>query len=165
MRTLLRRLRGVLGTSLLWAVTWSLGGLALAGFLLLRNPVLRGSEGISDAFLIPVFLFGTWGALGGAIYAIALAMFERRRTLDQLVMARLAVWGALGGMALPLLVLGAALSAYGHAALGPVNSWVIPLALTGMLGAGCATGTLAIARRGAALPESDQRSFPPSAAT
>ena len=66
-------------------------------------------------------------------------------------MRRVATWGALGGVTLPLI--GIVVMPY----IGP-STWMFVaqiLGATGLLGAGCAAGTLALVRRGEASAAAD----------
>ncbi len=92
-------------------------------------------------------LWTLWGALSGAIFAVVLAVAERRHTLVELSFARVAVWGAMGSLALP-----AALTILDVVRATSPSEWrfvFIALGIAGALGAGCAAGTLALARRAA----------------
>jgi hypothetical protein len=86
-----------------------------------------------------------WGALSGAIFAVVLAIAERSHTLAELSFARVAVWGAIGSLALP-----AGLTIADLVRTAFPSEWrfvLIALAIAAALGAGCAAGTLALARR------------------
>lgn len=87
-----------------------------------------------------------WGALSGAIFAVVLAIAERRHTLAELSLARVALWGAIGSLALPAALTIAEVMQTPF----PPSEWRFVLAALGIaaaLGAGCAVGTLALARR------------------
>ena len=143
----LRRLRGILGTSVLWALVW-----ALLGCLLLLAEAFFGDHAHHVAqparlVLMSVGFFGVWGAVSGGVFALALAIAERRRSIEQLSMWRVGAWGAIGGAALP--ALGTALSILEGSIARIAPQAAILFAITALLGALCATGTVAIARRGA----------------
>jgi hypothetical protein len=140
-----RRLRGVLVAALIWAIVWLPLGLAL--------PWLRRRPPDQCVYCPPGFvirfltLWTLWGALSGAIFAVVLAIAERRHTLAELSFARVAVWGAIGSLALP-----AALTILDvvRATFPSERRFVlIALGIAAALGAGCAAGTLALARRAA----------------
>ena len=119
MRNWLRRLRGMLGMAVAWAVAWAVPAL-LAG--------------------VPLWILA--GAISGAGFAVVFATAERERRLEDLSLKRMAVWGALGAVvsaavATPLLLL----------ATGGALEVVPFLIAVSMLGAGSAVGTVAIAKR------------------
>lgn len=145
---MLRTLRAALAIAAIWAAVWMPMGLALALYAGSRPP--RPSDVISRPVTVPLFvaLWTVWGGISGMVFALIVGLAERRRTLHQLRLARVAIWGAFGCMTLPVvlalldvIVTPAALRPYG---------WRYPLmALTvsAALGAACAAGTLALGRR------------------
>lgn len=114
---------------LTWATAWFSAGMAL---LLVVGP---------DAADVPFPLgFGLLGFLAGLTFSGVLALTEGRRRFDQMSLPRFAAWGALGGALFSaLFVPVAGLGLGGLAILAPV---------LGLAGAGCAAGTLALARMG-----------------
>lgn len=145
--TVLRRLRGVFGSALLWATTWGIaGGLgyAVAG----TKWTLEGGRPLSISAVVPyiatgVLFLALYGALSGAAFAVVLTLVERRRTIHNLSIRRIATWGALGGITVLLLNLLAV-----YLIEGRVPSDTLPvLLIMSLLGAGCAAGSLALARR------------------
>jgi len=144
MRTFLKRLRGVVVSALIWAVIWGLAGASVVSSHFVRRD-LRGGFEHWEVFAGATLVFALLGAFSGAVFAVVLAAFERRRTLDQLATGRVAAWGALGGMALPLVVgIAAASELRNLEILGPM---LLFGTMMGALGAGCSTVTLALARR------------------
>ena len=128
MNKLLRRVRGVLGTAFTWAVAWT--GLG-AGLGLLA--------GIPFNFLIPMALNGAAaGFIAGASFAVILSIAERHRTLEDLSLRRVALWGAVGGLLLSFIPM-----AFGV----PVPYLLGPLVINAGIGAGMATGSVFMARR------------------
>jgi hypothetical protein len=139
MRTILRRLRGLLGTALLWAMAWGMAGVVL-GFIVALADVGNFILVAPDAMSFVGFVMGVYGAVGGLVFASVMMLLERRRRLEDLSLRRVAAWGAIGGMGLPAAVIAAAPIPI---ALGTFGG----LAVTGALGAACSAGTLALARR------------------
>lgn len=128
MKRLLRRIRGVIGTAAIWAVSWvglGAGIGALAGFEF--GTILR----IALSNLVG-------GFLAGATFAVILSVTERNRSLEDLSLKRVALWGAAGGMLLSLIPI-----AYGF----PVAYLLGPLVINGGIGAGMAAGSIVMARR------------------
>lgn len=141
MKGFLRRLRGVIGTGLTWALGWG----AVSTVLQLGASVFLGS---SLGSLLAVAVSGTiQGFIAGSSFAVILSIAERRRTLDQLSLKRVALWGGLGAIGLFLLLVPRLIAA-GLPLEWLVISYLFPLGLTGLLGAGFASGSVALARRG-----------------
>lgn len=118
----LRRIRGLLGTAFLWGAGW--GGLTAAGALLSGDWIGALISG-SAHFLV--------GAVAGGTFAGLLAIGERGRSLADLSPVRVAIWGATGGTL-----------------LAPLQYLIAPtlgVAWPGLVGAGLAVGSLALARR------------------
>ena len=127
MKKWLRRIRGAIGMGLTWAIAWFVAGLGL---------LLVVGFGAADV-PFPIF-FGLLGFLAGATFSGVLGIVEGRRRFDQMSLSRFAAWGAVGGLLLSgILVLVTGLGGE-FLVLGPVFA---------LAGAGCATGTLALARR------------------
>ncbi len=97
MKKWLRRIRGAVGTALTWAAGWSVVG-AIFGTVLGRDPAAL--LGLAYSFAIP-------GFIGGAIFSAVLGIVEGRRRFDQMSLPRFAVWGALGGGLLSVLLFAA----------------------------------------------------------
>ncbi len=123
----MRRVRGAVGVGLAWAAAWFGAGMVLL--------FVVGTDAADVPF--PLF-FGLLGFLAGVTFSVLLAMVEGRRRFDQVSLARVAGWGALGGAVLAAgLVLVAGLG--GEALL------LCPL--FALAGAASAAGTLALARK------------------
>jgi hypothetical protein len=131
MKGFLRRLRGLIGTGLTWAVGWA--GLYGATLLVMR---ILGAEAIWDPSLVfrVVLNVGTLGFIAGASFGVILSLLERHKRLEDLTFKRLALWGSLAGLVI-VAMLGAA--------------FLAPVIIFTLLGIGSATGTLALAKRGA----------------
>lgn len=123
----MRRVRGALGMGLTWAVAWFLAGLVLLLFVGL------------DAADVPFPLgFGLLGFLAGITFSGVLGIVEGRRSFDQMSLPRFALWGGVGGFLFSgVFVTIAALGADALLVLGPIFA---------LAGAGCASGSLALAR-------------------
>jgi len=139
-----RRLRGILGTALVWTVLWLPVSLVMAIY---RYLPLNRDFPVSPVKLIAVatLAWSVWGGLSGALFATILAIAERRRTFSQLSARRVAAWGALGAIALPGAILSIAIVANPGFNLIPFS--LLALTVSGVLGGTCAIGTLALARR------------------
>jgi hypothetical protein len=129
MKKLLRWLRGAFGIGVTWAVLWIvIGALLFLVIRIFRPESIGFGEGPAKALAILALV----GLLSGLGFAGFLSVAERRRTLRELSLVRVGLWGLLGSAAIPLL-------------MGTDGSmgW-----LTGALGAVFATGSVALARRG-----------------
>lgn len=148
MRALARWIRGALSVGVTWSVLWIMIGIAIWTVLKIFQPEDIGpGEGLDRA--LPIL--GLVGLLSGLGFSGLLTLAERRRGLRELSLGRVALWGALGSAAVPLLM----------GADGSMG-W-----LTGALGAAFATASVAIARRGTGheptLPAAGDREPRPAA--
>ena len=127
MKKWLRRIRGAIGLGLTWAFAWFAAGMVL---LLIVGP---------DAADVPFPLgFGLLGFLAGVTFSGILGLVEGRRSFDQMSLPRFSLWGGLGGLVFSgVFVAVAGLGAGALAVLAP---------LFALAGAGCAAGSLALAR-------------------
>lgn len=121
----LRRIRGAVGMGLTWAVAWFGAGLIL---------LLIVGVGAADV-PFPLF-FALLGFLAGVTFSGVLGIVEGRRRFDQMSLPRFAAWGGVGGFLLSV-GLAAALGGDAFPVLGPIFA---------LSGAGCAAGSLALAR-------------------
>jgi hypothetical protein len=121
-----RRIRGAIGMGLTWAVAWFGAGLIL---------LLVVGFGAADV-PFPLF-FALLGFLAGVTFSGVLGIVEGRRRFDQMSLPRFAAWGAVGGLLLSGTFAWAAGLGGEFLVLGPVFA---------LSGAGCATGSLALAR-------------------
>jgi hypothetical protein len=142
-----RRIRGICGVAITWGIAWGVLGsawtLAQLWWVRRHNPALQ-TFSMLDVVPWMFFVWAVLGTLSGAIFAGLLARLERRRSIDELVPGRVAVWGALGGASLPLLAV--ALGALGGQA--PIG-WLSAPVIAGGLGALCAATSLRLAKRAA----------------
>lgn len=121
----MRRIRGAIGMGLTWATAWFGAGMILlfiVGF------------GAADV-PFPLF-FGLLGFLAGVTFAAILGLVEGRRRFDQMSLPRFAVWGGVGGV-----LLAAVMALMVGPAVFPVVGPIFAFS-----GAGCAAGSLALAR-------------------
>ncbi len=130
----LRRLRGVLGMGLTWAVAWAaVGGAIMEGIV---DPHGRILDMWPQTLAIP-------GFLGGVSFAALLSIAEGRRRFDELSVRRFTAWGAVVGL---LLGVAAVSTGMGRDVL-PL--WLRALALIAPMtiaAAASASATLAVAR-------------------
>lgn len=130
-RKFLRRLRGIVGTALTWGVGW-----------VVANALLCLVTGVPLQFLGP--LSGTamfQGFLAGGTFATILSIAERKRTLEELSLPRVALWGGIGGMLIGFLAFPFMVS-QGF----PLARMFLPVVVDGLIGAGFASGSVTLAR-------------------
>lgn len=148
MNNWLKRIRGAVGMGLTWAASWSVVGAVVAVLPWMTPP---GSPMGVTWVVGFAAQFAALGFVGGAAFSVALGVMEGRRRFDQMSLPRFAVWGGLGG-----LMMWAARGTLGWSVMDFLWSVGLPglnwgYAVSGgtivLLGAGCAAGTLALARR------------------
>jgi hypothetical protein len=98
-----------------------------------------------DGFAVAALSGVIYGFVAGSSFAVILSITERRHSLNQLSLKRVALWGGIGGAALVLLAAPRLIGA-GLPLDVLVTAYLIPLGLTGLLGAGFAAGSVALAR-------------------
>jgi hypothetical protein len=135
MKSVLRRIRGALGMGL----TWALAGVAAGAIISLGFLLQTGSR--PDA-PFPIML-GALGFVAGLVFAGVLRLLEGRRRFDEMSLSRFAAWGGAAGLALSstfFLVVSRGNPDFLKylVVVGPVVT---------VAAAGCAAGSLALARR------------------
>lgn len=136
----IRTLRGTLSTSALWGVTWSVIGagigavlgLADPGLWVYGNPVLDWALGM-----------GAYGLLSGGAFAGIMTLGESRKSILELSLPRVALWGVLGGAVVPLFFGAAGMFAAGTTVADVIGAMVV----TAFLGGSFASGSVAMARQ------------------
>ena len=132
-----RRIRGAVGIGLTWAAAWFGAGM----IILLGSLLVTGSTGADVPYPLG---FGALGFVAGVTFSGVLGLVEGRRRFDQMSIPRFAGWGAIGGFLLSTIFVVVAAFAGDPAflrylvLLGPVFA---------VAGAGCASGSLALARK------------------
>src|SRR5689334_25365507 len=95
---ILRRLRGVLGTSIVWSAGWSVMLLPIVLWWWARLPCLEGCSAVVIFILLKSVAW--WGATNGVLFALALSLTTRHRTVPALrVLHVIALGIAAGGWA------------------------------------------------------------------
>ena len=150
MKQFLRRLRGVIKTGLTWAVGWA--GL-YGAFLLAAWAFGAEAQWELGPVLRLLFNVGTYGFLAGSTFGVVLSVLERHKSLEEITLRRIALWGGLGGLAVVTMLS----VLYGTL----VFTYLTPVILYTLLGIGSATGTVALARRGESkLLEGEEEPLP-----
>jgi hypothetical protein len=126
-RALLLKLRGVVGVGVTWGAIWAALG-ALLGVVL--GAIRPQDVDLGETPVRIAVILGIAGSISGTAFALMVSLLERGRTLLDVSLARVAVWGAAGAAVVPLLT-----SVHDSQIL-----WTCPL------GAALATTSFAIAR-------------------
>jgi len=153
LKSLLRKLRGIVGTGLSWGFSWSFLGTALHWSL-----ASLGFVGAPD-MIVTATMYGLMGFYGGCVFGGVLSLTEHRRSLSELHLGRVAGWGALGGLFVPVVyhLLGGGAGLRWFSLLWTSPELWFTLAIIAPLGAASAAGMTAIARSGSdqAIGEGD----------
>lgn len=128
MGVLLRKLRGLIGVGLTWGILWA-AITALIGLVI--GVVDPDSIDPGETPLIAGGIVGLQGFVAGVAFGILLSLAETRKTILDLSLIRVAIWGLLASAALPFLT---------DMPIGMM--WFV-----GSLGAASASASVAIARR------------------
>ncbi len=150
MRSILRKLRGALGTALTWAVVWAVVSFASVTLLYMTTDAVVMLGPFWEVAPGGAFRFGLYGLVGGALFSSALATVHGRRMLGELKPARMGLWGGLAGLLVFMGVLGVV------AAAGVAIPWSLPMvgvialgaSMYGGIGAAIAAGTIKLAQQG-----------------
>ncbi len=144
--TLWRRVRGLLGTSVVWGGAWALVGLVVGGVLWLTGASVFSLTG-------PRWLW-VWaevgavtGAVSGGAFALAVIALERRGDLRVITPFRFDVLGAVAGGLVMAITSGPLL-------LGLVG---------GAMGFVCGSGSVIVARHALRAPRATESTLPPAA--
>ena len=130
MRAFLRKCRGILGVALTWGTLW---GAVFAGIAFVVGAIDPDSIDPGETPLRIAGIGAVFGAVSGIIFGVLLSVFERRRTLRELSLVRVALWGAVATAVYPLLT--------------PVDNRMLVIVCP--IGAALAAGLVAFAKRGA----------------
>ena len=146
MKGLVRRLRGILGTGLVWG---ALGGvIGVVGGVI---GAMTDPAPLAEWLLSLGLGFSGFGFLAGSGFAAVLSLLDGRKRLEELSRGRAAAWGGLAGFILPLTLV-AALSGGALPLLPALASAGVFGGITALLGA----GTVHVARSRARLEGSEQ---------
>jgi len=128
MNKILRNLRGVLGIGLTWGIVWAAVTISVGMIIGVVDPdsIDPGEEPIVLGPMV-----GLVGFISGLVFSGLLSIAERRKTIIELSLSRVAMWGILVSAALPLLT----------------GKDIRMMLFLGPLGAVSALASVAIARR------------------
>ena len=145
---ILRRLRGVLISTVLWTIPWAVLGLAIGLWLTFGQSefVVTATLAIPGGLPAVTALAGAIaGALNGLVFSLLVAVGERRGSVERIRPWRFALWGSLATFAVGALMSGELLLGAAFA-LG---------------GAAMSAGVLSLARRGSLGGEEPPPELPP----
>ena len=131
----LRYIRGAIGMGLTWAVAGGAAGTVISLGFLLRT-------GARPDAPFPIML-GAFGFVAGLLFSGVLRLVEGRRRFDQMSLPRFAAWGAVVGLALS----GSFFLAVSRGDPAFLQYAVVVVPVVAVAAAGCAAGSLALARR------------------
>jgi hypothetical protein len=155
---ILRVLKGIAKTAIVWAIAW----VPLSFGLGLVSALFGAASPPREIWMWLVYRQAVVGAITGAAFAIALVALGRTRTLATLTYSRMAIAGALGGVIFPLITI--AVFARMDSQL-PVVPLIMGVVINGAVGAVCAAGSLRLARGAPELPPREPlRELDPDAA-
>jgi hypothetical protein len=145
-----RRLRGTVGMAATWAVAWGAIGLvpsiAVQAFWSVRNDEAPLSLVSVTAMAVNGIVFwAAWGAITGTVFSALLITFQRNSTVDSVSADRIATWGRLSGLTIPVLALAYA-TTHGPG-LRTVPGVFFLLVLGVLIGRWCGRSTFLLARR------------------
>lgn len=129
----LRRIRGAVGMGLTWALVWGPAAVLIG--------MAVDPDGSTDEMWVAIGAYP--GFLGGVVFSAVLAVAARRRSLDDLPLPHVALWGAAAGLivgTLPFLI---------GESTSEMPVWLlaaIVISSITILSAASAAGSLALAR-------------------
>lgn len=126
--SILRRACGVLGIAASWSIVWAAVFAALGSVIWMTRPQ---DFDAGESLLVVAGFSAVVGFASGTVYGVILALVERRRTITELAIPRVCVWGALASAVWPVLITAK-------------TSMVVVLC---PLGAICAVAAVALVRR------------------
>ena len=140
MKKLLQKFRGLMGVGITWGALWSGIGAGIGVVIgVVRPEVWQWTNPIFEWALG----MGLYGLASGVGFGALLTLREGRKTLLDLSLRRVALWGALGGAVMPLF--------FGAIGMFPAGTTVADvlgaIAVTGFLGGTFAPASVAIAQR------------------
>jgi hypothetical protein len=152
---LMRRVRGVVGTMGVWAVVFGAAG--VAGLI----PLSFLGFQFPQSFRFVANVFVRWGLAGagtGCLFATALLLGERRRTLAALSPRRFTAWGFLAGAIVPMgIAIICEMTGRSSVAIN-LRAGIVFAGICGAAGAALAAATLRAARRApVSLDDEDPR--------
>ena len=140
MKKLFQKLRGLLGVGLTWGTLWAGIGAGIGLVIGIVRPEVW-------AFRNPVFEWGLgmglYGLVSGVGFGALLTLREGRKTILDLSLRRVALWGVLGAAAVPLLFGAAGFFEAGTTAVDVIQAILV----TASLGGTFAPASVAIAQR------------------
>lgn len=129
MQQWLKRLRGVVGMGLIWAV----GGAGIGALIELVDNVAPAAHPVTRLVDMWAPTLAILAFRRGVLFALVLGVARGRRRFEEFSLAEFATWGAVAGLALGVLAMA-------------MGAGVVFLGLTTLLSAVAGAGSLALAR-------------------
>jgi len=149
---MLRRVRAALVTGILWALVWLPVGLGVGLYQYWTGALIDDiptPASITLGAMIRIAVgWALMGGINGSLFAFTLALAERGRTVATLSLGRVAFWGVVASVILPLVVFLVFVFTLG---LPGMYIEFIPVLTLLVLGGACGASTLLLGRR---APES-----------
>jgi len=147
---MIRRVIAVITLAILWALEWVLLGAFFGvyqfyfweNYAILDPPFWAGP--FWTVVLVTAISFAKVGALSGALFALVLALAERRQSVDKLRLTRVILWGIIGAWLIPGTLLLINLNRYGIPLWWFMMEYLLVVGIAGGISAGT---TLLLARR------------------
>ncbi len=143
MKSLFQRLRGAIGTTILWGLGWAATGAALVFAAARLLPGLFDEALLPFAWVAVAVSAGVVGAIAGSTFSILLSAMQKGRKVEELSVGGAAATGLLAGLLVPGAIVGVAAGA--GVALDPTAVGVL-LGALGLTGSVTAAGTIRIAK-------------------
>ena len=142
MEEFLKRLRGVLGTAVTWGTVWGAIFAALVMVIWLVDP---GSIDPGEKPYWIAAMGAFYGLVTGTVFGVLLSLTEGGKSIRDLSLGRVALWGALAAAVYPLLT--------------PVDNSMLMMLCP--IGAVLAVGSVAAAKRAELSAAPEQPVLPP----
>jgi len=139
MKTWLRKLGGVASIGATWGLACSVLGIAIGAIVSMIWPDILPFTVVKYVVSVALW-YGVGGFVLGSGFAVVLTTVDGRKTFEELTLGRTALWGALTGVGLAIVV---------GLVVGdtPLAVFVASASTIGAVTAGLAAGTLSLARR------------------
>jgi len=139
MKTWLRKLRGVASIGATWGLACSVLGIAIGAIVSMIWPDILPFTVVKYVVSVALW-YGVGGFVLGSGFAVVLTTVDGRKTFEELTPGRTALWGALTGVGLAIVV---------GLVVGdtPLAVFVASASTIGAVTAALAAGTLSLARR------------------
>ena len=144
---MMRRVRGVIVLSLLWALTWVVAWIPVLLYVMSPRFEVVFYRPPFWQLLLPAAI---WGAISGATFAGFVAVLGSRRGWNALAIRHALAWGALSGLVAPVGLTGLVTLTEAHVGWTDARTLLIIALVSVVVNGALAAGTIALAKRGEA---------------